>query len=666
MKRLFFFAALLLAMNIYSEEYRFVMNSGFYTSVSKMHYDEDTRYLVTISDNGQLLILDTISQRVIKKYTLSSETIVDASFNSEYSEVALVTVKNFNFQLELWDWHRGVKLYEKTLNEKPLFAEYTLSGNSLVFGKSGRPSITFIDHQSGNDLSKMTDSTQLFQNVYIGASGKTIMGYNLSGSLQYLQISTGKELGRVETKSGLKNLFVLQTGDKTIALAEDSQGFILINRQTGEVLDSLSVKDLSTSSIDSKNSQFSFIKRERGNQYFYQYDLSGGSFDPVHNGLNLGQSTLYTSMESLDGICYLGTSEGEFYLYFLDTQEVVPFFNETVLGINNIAVFNQSLYIASNDKLIRLESPFLNSNDHWEDLNKIKQTNQVYPNTGDYKLWYNGSSLLAYSQSSLSPSPLLRTDQDGLLGRDSNMAETLFYANQIDQEENSLLVVKDKSSVNIYDLNKGEISFQWIAPSIEKSLFIDDSNILLGKSLSPDSNGDALESLNIETGEISPVENDLFHILDFNNIDDKIYVLGLKESSGSIFMVLTRYDNQNLRKERDLVTLEYEDYSSKIYDHEGMIFIPLSGLGFISFDGRKSRTVETDKDIMDMQFINDKMIVLYEDESIGFRDMGTLFEEVNMTFFSDYSWVAIYNDYSNYLYTPEARDNFFVYRVIKR
>lgn len=665
MKIQYAFLLLLLPFYAFSEEYRFVLNSGHNGSSRYLQYDNSTQYAVSISDEGELLLIAADTQRVIKKYILSHNTLVDLKFNPEFSELAFVTYSNLQFTLEVWDWHRGVRLYTRDLEDKPLFLEYTMAGNHLVFGQSNIPSIVFLDHQTGKERTWLKNHSSLYQDVYIGGSESNIMTYNLSGQIKYIRLDNGESLGTVTTQSGLEWLEVLQTGRKNLVIGKKGNTFYILDRQTGEVQDTYAQDRILAVDLDTETSLLSLAVDIRGNTFLKQYNLAEGVFYPVNDPLLLTRDKEITSITALGELTLVGTVNGDFYNFFNETEELIPFFEEKQLTFLDLQFFDNALYISSPERMIRLDSPYFQADSSMEDIQKVKQTNQMYPNRGEFHFYKQEDELFAFSSNADQPAPLMYSNQDGLLERVAIMGDNLLSGDTYSLLNRLFLFKDDNSEINLYNLENGERLFQWSSPAIETICFVNKESLLLGKASSPGNRG-VMEILNPVTGEIAPLNDPYFYILDAYRSDKGIYTLGLKMDDNQVITELSFRELENIRESTSLFSIESEDYNSRIFIHKNELFVTLDGIGLLHYNGRRSNVIETPYDVKDMTFMDDKFVLLYKGNMLSFWDMNSLKADMDMNFFSDYSWLAVSAQQNAYYYTPEARDNFFVYRVIRR
>lgn len=665
MKIQFLFLFLLLSSSVFSEEYRFVLNTGHRGSSTYLQYDENTHYAVSISDEGEILLFAVDTQRVIKKYNLSHNTIVDLQFNPEYSELAFVTYANLHFTLEVWDWHRGVRLFTRELQDKPLFLEYTMAGKNLVLGQSNTPSILFLDHETGNNKNWLDKHSSLYQDVYIGGSESNIMTYNLSGQINFIRLDNEQSLGAVKTEAGLEWLNVLQTGRKNLAVGKKGNDFIILDRQTGEIMDRYSQDRIMAMDLDCNNALLSLAVDIRGNTFLKQYDLKDGVFSPISDPLLLTRDKKISSIVAIGELTLAGTLSGDFYNFYNETEEFIPFFEEQELDFVDLESFDNALYISSPERMIRLDSPYLQADSSLNDIEKVKQTNQIFPNRGNFHFYNQGEQLYAFSSDPEQPAPLLLSNDEGLLDRMPVMGDKLLSGDHFTLSDNLFLFIDSNSNINLYDIENGENLFQWSSPSVESLCFISDETLLIGKASSPQKIG-VLETLNRITGEIAPLNDSYFYILDLLRTEEGVYILGLKMKDGEVYTELSLRDPENINNSESLFSFASEDYSSKIYLHEEELFISIQGTGLLHYNGRRSSVIETPFDVIDMTFLQDKMVLLYKGNKLSFWGLSPVKEDLEMNFFSDYSWLAVSPEQNAYFYTPEAKDNFFVYRVIRR
>jgi len=661
-----FLVFVILSTPVVAEEYRFVINTGHMSPPAFLHFDEDTQYLISISESGQMLLLTPDTHRVVKDLQLTDDKIIDLVFNNEYSELAIITYSDLTFSIEVWDWHRGVQLFKQDLSDKPLYMRYTLAGKHLVIGSSERPTTRFLDHSDGKAESWFEDSSHLFQDVYVGATEKTLMGYRFSGQLAYYDISSGERLIQFSTEPGLEWIEVIQRDDKVITLGKKGNVFYLINRQDGSVLDQLEIENLLTWHLNSNKGVITFIKEIRGNSFLFEYDLSILGFETIQSNILVSRDDHIKTIANLGDLSIIGNNDGQFYQFYPDSEEYLPFFDESQLKILDMQILDDSLYLSTQEKIIKLESPFFNEDSKWSDLKKVRQTNQIYPNRGSFEMDMFHDKILAFSSDAEIPAPLLQSNEEGLLERIPVTGDKLLSADHVNVLEDQVLTVSNGSDIAVYDLSTGDNVFSWSSQSIVNAVFFDNDSIVYGKASSPGHQG-VIEILNIKTGEITPLSDPYFYLLDMYKTDEGIYFLGLKEQNDAIVTELNYIDFDDPYNFQRKFYLAKEDYSSKIFiDENHRVFVTLSGMGFVYIDGRRTRTVETKRDIEEMLFHDNKCIMRYDNQSIGFWDMDRNSEELILNFFSDYSWLAIASDNKSYFYTPEAKDNFFVYRLVRR
>lgn len=664
MRKLFTFVVLIVsAFIVNADEYRFVINSGHNGPSTYLYFHQETQYYISVSDQGELLLLAPDEQRVVKRIQMTQAKILDLKFNSGTTEMAFVSYSDLNFFLEVWDWHRGVLLYSISLSDRPLFMEYTMGGNYLCIGQSEMPTVLWLDHLTG-DLSDRTPTlSQLFQDVYVGASESNIMGYDLSGRFRYYNADDGRLIGEVPTMASLREIEVLQTGNKTITLGLTDQSFHLLDRQSGALLDSLDQSNIICYNIDAYRGLLSSIEEDRGNYYLSSYTLSEGSFLETNERALLGKELDISSLQDMGSLMLLGTNNGDFMFFDRSTQELHPFFMEDILTINGIAGDQNRLHIATEAGLISIESPYFNRNGSFDDFQRIRQYNQPYPHRGNYQLFsFNHGNYIA-SIDSDQPSPLLHLNEEELLERIPSLAEDSISLNSLDFLGNSMAYLGNNTDIHIYDMEDGEEVYQWANPAVKSILLLNEEAILVGKGSSPDNPGSLL-MINYQTEEISPLNDSFFYILDIQRADNStVYTLGLVSDEDGIATVLMSIDSDNQLEK--ILSIPLESYDSRLYFLDDELYITVGEQGLIRYDGRRSQHLLQGHEILDITLVNDRLVLLLEDSTLVFLDNSDKID-LSQNFFTDLSWLAVENNNQAYFYTQGARDNFFVYRVIRR
>ncbi|MDA3850477.1 MAG: hypothetical protein PF447_04325, partial [Spirochaetaceae bacterium] len=246
--------------------------------------------------------------------------------------------------------------------------------------------------------------------------------------------------------------------------------------------------------------------------------------------------------------------------------------------------------------------------------------------------------------------------------------ETLFMPSDMEVLNDLVLSITDLAKLEIFNMTMGDELYSWSNPSLNNGIFIDDDSLLISKTSSPGNSG-VLDIINWKTGEITPLNDEYFYVLDMEiyRPTGKLYILGLKENHGEIQLSVTERSLDNINNARTLVELDREDYNSQIYiSPNGKVFISLDNIGLLEINGRRTITWNTPRDVNAMDFWGSQAVLLYDDNSIAFWDRSDRTELMRLTLFQDLSWLVVKSDNKAYFYSPGARDNFSVYRVIQR
>lgn len=645
---------------------RMIIDSGHNKSVAALEYHNHSKSLVSADVSGLVNIWDLETDKL--KYQLDTGVYgnIEVKLHPEKTELAILVNRPGYSALSVWNWQTGKNLFTKTLSTRPIQFDYSGKGKFLFIARVGSPSIVLFDSQSGREYSYLKKLNGLFSYGYIGTTESTIMTYSNSGSFKYYDIRTSSLKNESSTMEDLSDLQVLQTEGKRYIIAQKDNSIFMIDRLSGAIKDAMTVDDLVTFAIDQNTGVLSVIRRsESGRLRVSHSSTRGAYFSAVasENYLNNSNRILddmtadtgyfritddFRAISTVDNRVFISDASG--YIWHLDKNTTGPivYKKNELARIQDIEFNGNKLYILSETELYTLESQFFGASGTYSTkrLNDLKMKSIRNPLPGISKMEsYGDGKLLIWSTENNGRGYILYDPViDSVLGENNNYKAAL---NQVKIKNNQVLALETTGEASLSNLQTGIREFGFSALGMVSLNFQDDSTLMAGKSLMKSSRN-PLMTIQLDTGEITPFDDDRFLIYNILSPEKgtRIYTAGLKlKTDGSISTEIRSHLKEN-PSEITTIYSKNGEWINSILTMDSISYTPtlygsITGRDIIKIRGTYKRSWSYDKNIDNMFYHQSVLYIINSDGSLTLFDPQQGKKILDYYLLNDGSWISI-------------------------
>ncbi len=660
MRKLYYAVLILFILPILcisAEDSRFLINSGHSGTVSDTDFSADGKLIFSGGDDGTVRVWNSSNAQLLYRLQISHLPIRRISASTSKPYIASIESDGINsVNLSVWNWETGERLFRQRLNEIPLFLKFSPQGNFIVYGRTEWESLVFLDAETGRQLPYLTEGFGIVSSVFISDSEKTILTYSPSGNLQYWDLSTSTMKQKVQTVTNLEDISF--SASARYMTAYDGRNLVLVDLITGRKISSVSADKYICSSIDSKSDKLVYFRDSETDIIMNVSDFSGQRIDQPES-YTLRNRTNPASVISVKGTVYTSYENGNICRNPINSADVSEFAANKLLKISGFSVSGETMAISAPGRLLRISSDFFIKN----------QSSSINPEVGSkvYSLekdssfglssMGDGDYLLWTSESSKAGRLVLFNSEDGPVRLISQLSAPLVSA----EYTNGKILTLDKTGeCRVIDPDTGETEFKYTAFGLRAVEFIEDNNIIAGRS-STSTLTTPLLHINTKTGETVPVEDSslLVFDLDYDDISKKLYTLGFEERNGVIKTVLKEYTGRNHDKADTIIAFPGEDIGATFASdpHSSKIFTTLGFSGVkLLYWGGFTKLDNISGIPRDIRLFGNILISLNQDNSFTIWNPSNGNRIMDLFIFDDLSWAASLTD--NKYYASEGAEKY--------
>ncbi|MDC7239941.1 MAG: WD40 repeat domain-containing protein, partial [Spirochaetales bacterium] len=634
-----------------------------------LSYHEASSTLVSVDESGLVNIWDLNTDKLRYQLDTGLKGSIEIKLHPEKSEIAILVNNPGSSSLSVWNWETGRNLFTKTLETRPVQFDYSGKGKFLFITRVGNPSIVLYDSQSGRQYSYLRRLNGFFSYAYVGSSEATIMAYSNSGYFRYYDIRTSSLKSEVETTEDLSDIRVLDTEGKRYLLATKNNTLMMIDRLTGRTRDSMSVSDMAGYSIDQQKGVISIVSQSStGRLKVSHVSTSGAYFSPVSTSDYLTGNSAATTPETIDtgffrisdsfrtvesvhNRVFLSDASGN--IWNLDPESMTPhiYKKNELAHIQDISFDGNTLYVLTESELLTLNSSYfgasgVNSTDKLAD---ITMNTASSPLPGNSRIeGYGEGKLLIWSSSNSTRGYVLYDPETGKSsGRNDSYKSGL---RQLSIRGNQVLALESSGEATLSDLHTGIREFGFSALGMVSLNFLNDSQLIAGKSLMKTSSNPTI-TVETETGEITPIDDDRFFVYQIISPEagPNIYSTGLKlKSDGTVATEVRSHRKNNPSLSSTIYSINGE-FISSIFSVDTSAYTPtlygsITGRDIIRLRGSQSRTWAYDKNIEKIFYHQSVLYIVNSDGSLTLVDPRRGSKIMDYYLMSDGNWIAIMTD----------------------
>ena len=654
---------------VMSASYRLVLQSGHEGSSTDLQWHERSGTVISVGEDGRLIVTDPEKGRVLHRFRVADGRILSVRPDPAGNRAAVVTLGNGEYHISVWNWTEEERVFDYTIESEPLFICWSARGRYLTVGNLGDPSILVLEGRNGRRRSYLQRLPSLYNAGYIGSTETILMTYASSGVIRYWDIRSSALKLSAKTVTDLRDLTVLQIGDKSTLFARRNDILYLINRQTGAVLEQLDVPGLTDVDVDPNTGGVDVLVITPMGASVRQFTVREGAFvEPEFDrpDLLIDPSRNPTAILRGNGKTYVATGKGR--LLVSDGPGFDAVVEDRSWRPHALAFGGESLFLSGSGEVIRFTSPFFaaDSGGNLDDLGRVFRDLVYIGNVGSdsgIEVLSNGR-LLVWNKGERGIGSGIRIfDFD-------RPAETRFIRiegaiQKLEVIDPFRLLTVDRSgSVRILGIDNGEVLTSYSALGVLDASYSGEGDFILAGRSNNEQAGTPLESIDVGTGESAPVPDKRFMVYRVVAGPASTYTVGVSRGSGGTQTALLSHDGKSLSRTRLLYSVEGEVMDGMVLPQTtgSGVYTVLNGVVRRIGGGRKT-VFNWNEPIEDIRYRGDILYGLDHDGALVLWNGRSGRTLLSVYFFQGGSWIASSPEGNRiWVSSSEVVDNVLFYR----
>ncbi len=613
--KLLIFLLFTFSISVFSEN-SLVINTGHSHPIQT--FTSNGKLLFSSDNSGILMVWNTENGSLIKKLQVSYLMVKDLAVNAAGTRVAVVETDTISsFKLSVWDLEKDKKLFSHKMDELPLFIKFSPTGKYVTYSKTDWNGLLFLDAEKGFEVPLMFADYGIVSSIYITPSGKTLMFYSPSGTIQYWNLTNGEiKTSPIRTRKDLSSISM--TSDGAFMAASDNNSLYLISLQTGKTLYSQKLSGIFASSII-KDSKFLITLQKIDTKYEISlwkiFTTKGRESLTRIKSFEIPQPIIPTAGFNLvDGTAYLAGLEGEIISLNTDTGKSDIFSHNIMANISDLDIMNGEMLIATDRNLFSLSSNLFTDGSEpvsKSDINIINYNNPFMEATG---VVTSKTNFFIYPMD-ISKGTLKKLNY----GQFENFSDT--FSSPIVSAEYSngnFITLEKDGTCQIIDAFTGNSTFSYTSYGINSIESVFDDNLIAGRNRT-----DFLQSpllhINKFTEEIVPVKesNILIFKMDYDSITRTLYTIGFEKRRSGLMTVLKAHTGQAWELTDTVLTYPGEDQAGSfiVDEAKSRIYLSIGSSGLVMYGWDGFTDMEYSEHIPEKLYIHKNLLISLNTDS---------------------------------------------------
>jgi WD40 repeat protein len=213
-------------------------------SITAMDYDETNGILISAGIDGSIKLWRSGSETIYYRFQLSSNPILKVvAHPSNTSFATLESTPENQFIIKVFNWSQKRIVFTKTLNQEPIFMDFSPNGSYLSYSIVARNGLVFLNAENGRQLSYLNKPLGIISFLTYSEDEQRVMLYNSAlGVFSYYDLRSGRLLAEIPGLSSLEDLVIMPNRRHAVGIGVDNNNddsIILIDVVNGEELDRL-------------------------------------------------------------------------------------------------------------------------------------------------------------------------------------------------------------------------------------------------------------------------------------------------------------------------------------------------------------------------------------------------------------------------------------------
>lgn len=643
------------------DEARCIVATGHAGAVRCLEFDDRRRLLFSSGDDGTVRVWDAGSGGLLHTLRVTQLAIEKMAINPSAPLLAvIVTGGTGSYFLSVWDWEQERQVFRVPLREDPLFLRYSGMGNYLLFGVSSWQGLQILHAPDGTAVSFHPEGFGIVGFAEMSRSEKTLMTYQVSGSISYWDFASGQrtlDLPSIPYLSGIRI-----SRDQRSIMGTNGSEIVVIDTVTGLSRGRAALPGAVSMDIAPAGDEVACVSRIDSTLSRWMVTSSGLIQQQPRQAQPSMPSMLCYGADAL----FLATTSGELFSV-KKTGEQVSFGGAVLADITGFdASFGQAA-LASQEWVRVFSSDMLTTGVSPTYIRTLLAQNPFAAAVG--LILVSPSKLLAW-RTDTAGIGLASLDtfsasaaSAGLTGSDLAGATAVgspapafvsmaagFHAPLTDLRVTAegALGIETGGTIRIVDFSTGASRFDLRVPGVSAVVRSSSTEIIAGRNTSALSEGSLLR-VNRNTGETVALQGR--NVFTYGLLLDSgasggpaLYSVGIDASGATN---LFRHDGAGFERETllDSVPEEDLDVSLALDPDSHVLFATLGRDRVIAWDGRQKRTIALENAAPRRLAAQDHLLfALNKDSSVTVADGVTGARLAELMLFKDGEWCVLFKD----------------------
>ncbi|MDR2101142.1 MAG: WD40 repeat domain-containing protein [Treponema sp.] len=566
---------------------------GHRGAVNALVYDGENQ-IFSAGEDGFLTIWDIRRNAAAGRFQLSSYGIRSMVLRPGKTQLTLVESDGLGlYRISAWDYGAKQKLFTLRFRDALSYINYSGGGNFLIAARSGRTGVVFIHPETGEILSSPGDLTGTVGFATTGRSERTMIAYLSSGVLSYWDLESGTEIRRLSVPANMTSPLLF--GNNRFFGGIDSRGLVVLDAVTGGlVFREGGISPGFLFAAGGSAADFFCLGEEAGGQVLYRFSINNGGNREIKSRVKIPPHIQGISAGAGGGTAdtaLLGTAGG--MVWIMDPNGIprsMAVRNQR--RISEAAVSRSSLAFIGRENFLALIP---------RDYTRLKNndTVRVEPQEG-YTRIAPGSApdsgkgggepeqFLLWQGENTRIFPAVKTAAGVFILDKLPLRFPLMSAALLGEKA---LFLDFSGNITVLSVKTGDILFSFSAISSLDAAFLDEENILVGRSAI--SGNTPFLALNIRTGETLPVAYpSAIGAKVYQGPGGTTYGAVIDQEPENLKTAIVRINLSNPSLSTRLIEYQGEDSLFSIAESEGILASTLGGDGATFYGPRGMGTFE--------------------------------------------------------------------------
>jgi hypothetical protein len=473
------------------EETRCIIAAGHAGAVRDLAFDERTAQLFSSGDDGTVRIWDAeagLVTRVLRVTQLYADAL---AVNPVAPQCAVVVTDGSGaFSLAVWDWAAERQLYRIGLSEAPLFLRYSEGGGYLMYGVSSWQGLKVIRAGDGSPVSFHPEGFGIVGLAVMSRSEKTLMTYQVSGSIAYWDFATGQQVRTLPTAPYLTAVRISR--DQRSLAGRGDHEIMVVDAVTGVVRGRAGLAEAVSLDIGAAGDEVASLAPSAGPPVLWR--LAGAALARTGAPQALPPDAVALRYGAADTL-YLATADGSIFAARRGGG-TTPFASETTSRLAAMDASGGRITLGSQDWVRMFSVDALAGGGAPVAIRSLLAANPFAADIGLAPV--SDSRLLAWRADGRAPGFALMDTATGVFtALESGFPAPLAWLSVVPE---GLLGVEIGGTVRIADIATGSSLFELRLPGAACAARVSPSEVVVGRNASASSEGSLLR-VNRATGE---------------------------------------------------------------------------------------------------------------------------------------------------------------------